>query len=107
MQLDIFTAQQLRDKGIQTAIDSADLHNENWSLIAYDFLLKYIKTNKEFLTEDVRMEAEKVIPNPPSKRAWGGIIVKAVKSGLIKRVGYRCVKNPIAHMANATLWEVI
>jgi len=58
MQLDIFTSQNLRDKGIQQAINHADEVQPLWSEQAYNCLLNYIRYNDEFMTEDVR-EASK------------------------------------------------
>ena len=107
---------QLRDKGIKQALDSANDAHEKWSEKAYKFLVNYIKSNKRksvkqpsfkrFMTEDVRLASEKEIPIPPSNRAWGGIVVKASKAGLISRVGFSNVKNVKAHKTPATVWRV-
>ena len=97
---------QLRDKGIKQAIDNADDTHEKWSEKAYKFLTDYIRSHHEFMTEDVRVASEKKIPIPPSNRAWGGIILKAVKAGLITRVGFSSVKNVKAHRTPATVWRV-
>ena len=98
---------KLRDIGIHTALDNADSVHDKWSDTAYIFLLKYIKSHREFMTEDVRVASEKEIPIPPSKRAWGGITVRAVKAGLIERIGFSNVKNIKAHRTPATVWRVI
>jgi len=105
-QLDLFSGTQLRDIGINQSLEHSDLIINDWTNKAYQFLLDYIKSNKEFMAEDVRMASEGIIETPPSKRAWGGIIVKAVKSGIIRRKGFRAVKNVKAHCTPATLWEV-
>ena len=101
--------QKLRDKGIQQAVDHANIETENWSENAYRFLLEYIKTkiNGRFMAEDAREASAGIVPEPPSKRAWGGIIVRAVRSGKIKRAGFMTVKNEKAHCTPATLWEII
>jgi len=97
---------QLRDKGIKQAINNADDTHEKWSEKAYKFLTDYIKSHHEFMTEDVRVASEKKIPIPPSNRAWGGIILRASKAGLITRVGFSSVKNVKAHRTPATVWRV-
>ena len=97
---------QLRDKGINQAIDNADDTHERWSEKAYKFLINWIKTQYEFMTEDVRLASEKEIPIPPSNRAWGGIILRASRAGLISRVGFSNVKNAKAHRTPATVWRV-
>ena len=104
--LDLFSGQELRDVGIAKAIDNAERHHENWTYYAYQFLLNYTKSHKEFMAEDVRVASEGIVDMPPSKRAWGGVFVRAVKSGLIRRKGFQNVKNSKAHCTPATLWEV-
>jgi len=107
------TGEQLRDEGIQQAIENADKKNYNWSETAYAFLKGYCKANgsgHQFLTEDVRYEAEyykHLLPDPPSKRAWGGVILKAKHEKIIIGIGYDKVLNPKAHCAFATIWEVL
>ena len=97
---------QLRDKGIKKAVDNANDTHEKWSDKAYKFLVDYIKSHQEFMTEDLRLDSEKEIPKPPSNRAWGGIILRAVRAGLIHRVRFSSVKNVKAHRAPATVWRV-
>jgi len=97
---------ELRDKGIKKALDNANNTHDRWSDKAYDFLLKYIKYQYEFMTEDVRVASEKAIPKPPSNRAWGSVILRASRSGLINRIGFANVKNAKAHKTPASVWRV-
>ena len=97
---------QLRDKGISKAIDNANNTHGKWSDKAYKFLVNYIKSQNEFMTEDLRLASEKELPKPPSKRAWGGIILRAVRAGLIIRDRFSNVKNVKAHKTPATVWRV-
>jgi len=97
---------ELRDKGIKKALDNANNTHNKWSDKAYDFLLKYIKYQNQFMTEDVRIASEKAIPKPPSNRAWGSVILRASRSGLINRVGFANVKNAKAHKTPASVWRV-
>jgi len=101
------TGVELRDIGIEQAMMNADRQHEKWTVSAYNFLLSYIQTNKEFMAEDVRAASFGIVIEPPHNRAWGGIFVKAVKSGLIKRKGFRNVTNAKAHCTPATLWGVV
>ena len=102
----IAIGEQLKLDGIIQAVDNANKKTENWSDLAFIFLSKFIKTNKVFMTEEVRNASKDFIPEPPSNRAWGGIVVKAKNAGLIKHNGYSQVKNPKAHRANASVWAV-
>jgi hypothetical protein len=101
------TGEELRDEGMERARVHADMRKADWSRDAYEFLLLFLQNNDEFLIEDVRNEAEGILPEPPSKRAWGSIAVKAAKEGHIRKIGYKEVTNPKAHKTPATLWKKI
>ena len=74
----------LKNKGMIQSLENADKNNPSWSVLAYRYLLHYLINNKEpFLTEDVTMLSKDVVPEPPSNRAWGQIIVKAAQTGII------------------------
>lgn len=104
-QFDFEAAEKARDYGIQKAVDHANAVNDNWSERAYDLLKEFINSNKVFKCEDFRMWCCDKIEQPPSLRAFGGIIMKAAKAGLIEKVGIEAVSNVKAHMANAGVWR--
>lgn len=106
-QLDLFQSRTNRDLGIKKAEDHANKTHDNWVDKAYEFLMQYVRHDKEFLTEQVREASRGIVPEPPSKRAWGAVIIRAVKRGIIKRKGYALVSNPKAHRTPATLWMVV
>jgi hypothetical protein len=60
---------------------------------------------KPFMCEDVREYASNHLPTPPTNRAWGAIILRAKKDGIIKHYGFGQVTNPRAHRANASMWK--
>jgi len=95
----------LRDRGMQQAVEHADKTSTGWSDVAYAFLVEYLATHREFMTEDARLASHGIVPEPPSKRAWGSVIIRAAKSGLIKRIGFRNVKNAKAHSTPAAVWQ--
>lgn len=100
-------ALDLTDQGIQRALDHANNSDINWSDKAYKLFELYLKTHpKDFLNEDFREFAAKMgLPEPPSLRAYGGIIRKAKTAGIIIRCGFRSVKNPKAHLTPASVWR--
>lgn len=105
-QLNIFEATAARDAGMQTAIEHAEAVHEVWSDKAYAFLLSYARNCKQpFMVEDVRAASMENVPEPPSKRAWGGIVAKAAKAGIIQHAGYAQVKNIKAHCTPAAVWK--
>ena len=104
-QLNIFSGAQLRDEGINKAVQHANATHQYWSELAYLFLLVVLKEHKgEFMPEDVRAASVGRVPEPPSKRAWGGVIVRAKKDGRIVSKGFRNVTNSKAHCTPATVW---
>lgn len=106
IQLNILDAIQERDQGIEQAICHADAVCDNWSERAYAILKEFLQINSNgFLVEDVRLYAErKGLPEPPSKRAWGGVILRASREGLVKKNGYGITRNVRAHGTPASIW---
>lgn len=100
------TGKELRDIGIQKAINNADEKTPSWSAKAYSMLEQYLmEQNCKFMVEDFRTWAtENGLEEPPSNRAFGAIIVRAKKNKLIKHAGFRSVKNPNAHATPASVW---
>lgn len=98
---------ELADRGIQKSEDHANQIDLKWSEKAMSALCRFVVTHKgRFQAEDVRKFAVHV-PHPPSLRAWGGIMVKAARLGLIRSVGYEKVNNPLAHGTPAAVWETV
>lgn len=109
LQFDIFTAQSERDSGIATAVNHANAVTYKWSEAAYTFLKHFLTTTSEpFLVEEVRSYAAELdFPLPPSARAWGGIIARASKEGIVENCGYRKTTNVKAHCTPAALWRAV
>ena len=102
-------AKESKESGMNQSVNNADLFsNGAWSKEAYDCLIEFAsKRTEPFLAEEAREWAErfKMLAVPPSKRAWGGVIVRASRSGLIKHIGYAKTANVKAHRTPASLWE--
>lgn len=98
------TGTQLKNEGIKKAVDHANEVEESWSELAYKKLKEFLRSrNEPFMTEDFRAWVGKEL-QPPHARAYGGIMRKAAKEGLIENIGHRQVVNPKAHCAYACLW---
>jgi hypothetical protein len=112
IQLNILTAIEERDKGMNQAMNHADAVENNWSQSAYQFLLRFLSDKPKgfrFMIEDLRMKAQllKALPDPPSARAFGGVAVRARNNGIIRSYTLKPVNNSKAHRAFATEWEKI
>jgi hypothetical protein len=108
-QLNIFDGRQARDEGINKASDHAEAVNPGWNDQAFTMLKQFISVYPgEFMGEDFRAYCAMVdFPLPPHARAFGGVIHKAAKSGLIKKIRIAPVKNVKAHCAFASVWQAV
>lgn len=105
-QTTLFSGEALKNAGIRLASESAENKERGWNDRAYDFLENFIKERtSDFMCEDFRDYCQRHgLTAPPSLRAYGSIIVKALRNGLIRQTGYAKVSNPKAHKANAARW---
>lgn len=106
-QLDITFARVARDQGMKQAEDHANEEKWGWSQDAYAMLLKYLETHSEpFQTENVRDFADSMglafVSNP---RAWGPVMTRAFKNGVIVRTGYAPTMNVNSHRTPASVWQ--
>jgi hypothetical protein len=85
-------------------MNSVDSRLDTWADKAYAFLLDFSKKHDDYMAEDVRQASTGYLPEPSSTRAWGGVFAKAARNNIIKRIGYRRVKNPNAN-CNASVWR--
>lgn len=101
-----FDAQTLKNAGMATALQSAEEKEESWGDKCYNLLKEFVRIHRqEFMTEEFRRWAENRIAEPPSKRAYGAVIVRASKDGLITHQGYAPTNNALAHRTPASVWK--
>lgn len=99
---------ELAIEGAFRAMDHADQKIGSWSDRAYNFFVNWAtKHGGEFMTEDVRMAAEKAkgyVP-PPDERAWGAIILRAKRKGLLEHAGFAPMKSRNCHGNPKSVWR--
>lgn len=108
----IVKAETARDEGIRRAVEHADAVIRKWSDDAYSFLWEFISGKNPgyvFMLEDVRFLAEqKGFTTPPSKRAWGAVILRAARAELIQKGDAAGkVKDPNGHRGYASTWVIL
>jgi hypothetical protein len=101
-------AEAARDRGIERAVEHADAVETGWSDVAYAhlqvFLLK-LPTGAKVTGEQIREHAEKEgLRIPPDKRAWGAVMMKACRAGLIRKVGWTTATDPKTHCNPISSW---
>lgn len=102
------SGEELKQQGMRVALEHAD-SSTDWSSRAWKALVSFLNSitpDTKFMGEDIRdyAESKRNLERPPSNRAWGSLIIRAKKMGIIKHVGYSQVNNPLAHKANASVW---
>lgn len=103
-------AELLRDEGIQRAVDHADRVEADWSSNAYAMLVQYARhkgSGAHITSEAVRNHCEWFgLPLPPDKRAWGAVMLKASRAGVIRKAGWTTANDPKVHCNPVSLWQV-
>lgn len=99
----------LKQQGIDNAINGANNRVPNWSDTCYEYLIEYLQIVNTFLTEDFRQWCKEVkgFEAPKSSRAFGGVVVRAKENELIKFLCYTSTKNEKAHGTPASKWLVL
>jgi hypothetical protein len=101
-------ARAARDRGIKTAADHTNAVHANWTDAAYALAVVYLNglaPGAFVRTEQIREYAEgRGLPNPPDKRSWGYIPIKARNAGLVRSNGFTTAADPKVHCNPVTQW---
>lgn len=103
----LFSGKELARAGANLAMQHAETVHEDWGADACEYLEIFLRLHpgREFMTEEVREYASKRgLQAPPNLRAWGAVMQRAQRSGIIRWAGNRQVKNRKAHSATASVW---
>ena len=101
-------AEKARDLGLNRAAANA---GQAWSDEAYRCLQIYIRRFSGCLVmaEVIRefADCELGLENPPDPRAWGHILLRAARAGLLQRNGYAPSSSASRHKGPATVWRIL
>jgi hypothetical protein len=104
------TLEQITEFHIEKGLRHADrvCNDPPWRTLAWDFLMKFLKENpsRSFMTEDIRSAACGHVPDPPDQRAWGGVILRASRSHIIRCVGFDRMKSKNCHANPKMVWRL-
>jgi hypothetical protein len=107
-ELNFEAAVDARNVGMMMAEDHANRRVDGWSEMAINMLRCFLLENptRDFLTEEFRAYAvSNGLPEPPSNRAFGGIMARARNTKIIQFVGFRNTSNPKSHATPASVWK--
>lgn len=100
------TAMERGIEGAQHALGTADIVEEGWSDRAVRKVQEYARDHAEFMAEDVRTWAhEQGLAPPPDPRAWGGVMLRCVRMGLLTKGDLRMTSVPPAHASPRRVWR--
>jgi hypothetical protein len=95
----------LRDHGMTVAENAQERRHAGWQDSAYAWLVNYTHEHHEFTTELVRAYAEGNGLPPSTGFAWGAVIKRAVRDGLIEPAGFEASSNPSRHLGTVRIWR--
>ena len=97
---------QLRDAAMQRAADHADDVSPRWADVAFQHLRLFAMQHYTLTCEQVRQHAEsKGFPKPPTRRAWGAIVSRARRQGVIAPGVYEPASDPSVHCRPIMRWR--
>lgn len=99
-----------RDEGIRIAEAHAASQSPDWPELAWFFLKAAVEWRNlsRFQTTDFRKWAEaRGLPRPPDPRAYGGVMRRAARAGMIVADGYAPKTDSQAHCCPATIWRAL
>lgn len=92
-----------KDLAIEASYNAAP---DVWKEKAMKLLIEFATYGKEFITEDFRLWLNGKLEQPKEPRAYGGLMTRAKKSGIIEATGkYRAMKSEVSHSCPKTLWR--
>lgn len=102
-QIDLFRA--VRDDGIRRAVTHADEAEPGWSDRAIELLTLFAHERVTFTTHDLRAWAKRKYRFVGTTNwAWGSVIVRARRAGIIKQIGTARVGDTVSHLKLSPVW---
>lgn len=88
----------------QSAAQAAERRHPGWLDMAFEAFVRYATQHPNgFTTEAVRV-ANPDIPPPPDKRAWGAVVLRAMRAKRIKSLGFTRAQDRKVHGNLVALW---
>ncbi len=95
---DLFAAAARRDTGMLNSVNHAEANSPGWQDEAAALLQQFVNgrrfAGRSFMAEDFVAWASQIgLEDPPDKRAFGAVIQRAARAGVIRKVGYAPAKS--------------
>ena len=95
-QLAIDFSRAERNEAMQRAVDAADGRVPKWSDVALEYVRLYAIQHRgeRFIGRDVTQAAKAYgLESPANDKAWGAVLMRAAREGVIRKVGYAQDRN--------------
>ena len=105
-QLNIDFARAERDLAMQAAVDAAEGRVPRWGEVAFQYIRLYAtqRRGQRFIGRDITQAAKAYgLESPASPKAWGGPVQRAVRAGVLVKVGFAQDAN--RHCSPVPLFE--
>lgn len=102
-ELDFTAARARRDIGIERAARHATRIDPEWLEKAFAFVRQYAENHDRFLTEDIRAASRGVVPVTENEKAWGAVMQRAARAGVLAPAGYAPAKT--SNCSPKVLWR--
>jgi hypothetical protein len=97
---------ELAEQGMERATCAQERRSEGWADHAMAYLKKFVVGRYAWSGEEFRNWAESTgLEKPLNASAYGGVLAKAKRDGLIVFVGYETSVNASRHLAPVRLWS--
>lgn len=98
-------ARRAAQEGMDRALQGAENKVPRWGDMAYAWLLAYAKKHERFMGWMlVKASAlDDGFPTPENEKAWGGVIKRAARAGVIVHAG--TAKDPYRHCNPIPVWR--
>ena len=90
-QLGINYARAERDEAMSRAVDAAKGRVPKWSSIAFEYVRLFALQHKDmrFIGRNITQAAKAYgLVSPATEKSWGGPINRAIREGVIRKVGF-------------------
>lgn len=90
-------------RGMEASAAHAERETPSWQDQAYEHLLSVVAKGVDFIAPDVRRTFQG--PAAPTAYAWGAVLQRANRAGVIVRAGTTFYGDETMHTQNVTVWR--
>lgn len=102
---DFSEGEMLKEAGCTAVLAGAEREIRGWVDSALSVLESFARTRERFTSDDFRVFAAGILPDPPNHNSFGALFSAAAKLKLIRLSGYAKAARAAAHRRVVGVWE--